>query len=626
MIRNSRSRLWPAAAGFVIFIAACFWIHGDYRISLLEPGFHASWIGFPEPLYLGTRPDGDVIAYFRKRFRLKSPVLSSLNFSALRLARISLDGAVIAQTSDIRSWKKAIRVHGPVSPGEHELVIAVNNHNGPPALYLYSSELSLASGPGWEASRDGSHWIAAVAVESYKPAPISQMFPSAREALARSSPVLAVIFLVVFFWSLYIPIGLNAEILRRVLWTGWFGLAINNIVKLPLNIGFDVGGHMEYVRHVALLRRLPLASEGWQMFQSPLYYLVSAPLYLLSDLLWSPDVARRLMRVLPLLCGAAQVELSFQAAKIVFPGKMELQALAALLGGLMPMNIYVSQTAGNEPLAGFLTSLFIVMALRLGASQAKPVTPTQLCVLGGVFGLALLAKVTPVLLILPFTLYWRERLAVNKPYHIVIVFFAAAIICGWYYLRNWWQLGVPFVGGWDEGRQIIWWQYPGYRNFHSLFSWGHSLHFPVYAALAGFWDSIYSTLWLDGCLSSIIEFRSRPPWNYSFMISGACLGLLPCAAILLGMFRVFFDCASRPALRFAAMSVIVYLAAMLALYIKVPIYSTAKATYMVGLSPFFALLACKGFEFLIQNTYARATVMAWMACWGVSAYYAYFIL
>ena len=72
-------------------------------------------------------------------------------------------------------------------------------------------------------------------------------------------------------------------------------------LKVPYDNGFDVLPHMDYIAFVGE-RALPLATDGWQMFQSPLYYIVSAPLYLLFSAMLSPEgvVQRELSR-----CSAA---------------------------------------------------------------------------------------------------------------------------------------------------------------------------------------------------------------------------------------------------------------------------------------------------------------------------------
>lgn len=49
----------------------------------------------------------------------------------------------------------------------------------------------------------------------------------------------------------------------------------------PLH-GFDGKGHIEYLSYIATNKSLPLPSQGWQFYQTPVYYLLSLPAYLIA--------------------------------------------------------------------------------------------------------------------------------------------------------------------------------------------------------------------------------------------------------------------------------------------------------------------------------------------------------
>ncbi|MBI4603626.1 MAG: hypothetical protein HY721_16865, partial [Planctomycetes bacterium] len=411
-------------------------------------------------------------------------------------------------------------------------------------------------------------------------------------------------------------------------------------LKVPDHVGFDAFAHLDYIRHVAERRSIPLATEGWQMFQSPLYYLLSAPLHSLFAALFEPATAARLLRVVPLAAGAAQVELCHRALRLAFPARPDLRILGTLAGGLLPMNLYGSQAVGNEPLAAALSGLALVLALAVLRAERAP-GARLLAALGLALGLALLAKVTALLLV-PVVLGavgWRARRDAREgasagsglrrgAASAALVLGVAALASGWYYGRNWIALGKPFFGGWDPERGIVWWQDPAWRTPGDILRFGECLARPVFAAAAGFWDGLYSTLWADGYLSSVISFEHRPPWSYGLMLSGVLLALLPAAAILLGTAAAFRR-SSGPARDAAALSlaaVLVHLAAMVALFASVPIYSTAKATYMAGVTPGIAILAASGLDLLARRPLARAAVHGGLACWAAAAYGAYFVL
>jgi hypothetical protein len=303
-----------------------------------------------------------------------------------------------------------------------------------------------------------------------------------------------------------------------------------------------------------------------------------------------------------------------------------------LLGGLLPMNLYMSQHLGNEPLAGVLSALVVLAAVRCLNEPGYATAPRTPWMLGLLLSLAILTKVTAILLIPPAigclaVARFRER---QPPVQIITAVFQCALaiglLTGWYFVRNWIELGRPYVGGWDSSRGIFWWQDPGFRTREHFLTFGRSLIQPIFAARIGFWDAIYSTLWLDGFVSGIAEYEYRPPWNDPLLLVAPWLAILPTAALLLGLAATCLP-GQRPVrltLVFAAACLAIYFAAMLSLFFKLPIYSTAKATYTLGLIPCYALLAAAGFTMLLHNRVLRAFVYAWMTCWAVCSYLAYF--
>ncbi len=589
-------------------------------MPFLVPSLGASWIGHPAPVSLGTKAPGRTGALFRRRFTLARPRAARLSVRALRAVEAKLDGRLIVSQADLGLWKEPLHADlGVLAAGPHELVFAVVNENGPPLLQTTGAELS--SGAGWEASLDGKSWEPARDAERYEPAALAREFPTAARAFAGRLPFLVPLFALGFLWAAAflrpseaaLPrlrarprLRLSASGLRWGLLGAWGFLAIESLCRLPMGVGYDIGGHVDYVRFIVETGRLPLAPDGWQMFQAPLYYLLSAPLYRLTD------GAERALRVLPLLCGALQVELGYRAARLVYPEREDLHAVGTLFAACLPMSLYLSQSAGNEPLAGALSAGTILLAW----SGAAPLA------VGLALGLALLSKATAALIVIPVCawVYARRRDARE----VGVLLAAAFAAAGWYYLRNWAELGTPFVGGWDPARRIVWWQEPGYRTWRHLLTFGEALSRPVYSALAGFWDSLYSTLWLDGCLSSRIHFEARPPWDYEWMAAGAWLALVPSACLLTGLWRA--AAGREQHLRFAAACAALYLAAMFALYVKLPIYSAGKATYALGLTPCLAVLVCAGFDRLASRPAARAVLWAALLCWAAAAYLSYLVV
>jgi hypothetical protein len=83
---------------------------------------------------------------------------------------------------------------------------------------------------------------------------------------------------------------------------------------------------------------------------------------------------------------------------------------------------------------------------------------------------------------------------------------------------------------------------------------------------------------------------------------------------------------ARAFLRFAAVSLASYYVVMWGLFLKVPIYSTAKASYTAGLTPCYAALAAAGLATLARGRVLRAVLCAALACWASAAFWAYFVV
>jgi 4-amino-4-deoxy-L-arabinose transferase-like glycosyltransferase len=370
-----------------------------------------------------------------------------------------------------------------------------------------------------------------------------------------------------------------------------------------------------------------------QIPPSSSYHLLSALLvYLPASALVDEERVLHLLRMVPLACGVAQVDLAYRAVRYAFPGRADLQRLGTTLGGLLPMNLYMSQYVGNEPLTGCLTAAAIVVLLRWHRVPEDALVPRSQWLLGVLLGLAILTKPTAVLVVAPGLLVLASASGrAGKGCTRLLapgarVFGAIAVVAGWYYVRNWVLLGRPFVGGWDRSRGFGWWQEPGYRVPEHFTSFGEALVRPVYGGVSGLWDAEYATFWADGWLSGVMSYDHRPPWNYALMLPAPWLALVPAAAIGLGVVTALRhpDAATRRSVVLSTGLVALYLGATVSLYLQVPIYSAAKATQLLGLTPCFAVLGAAGFGILGRARALRPLLYGAMACWAVFAYLAYF--
>ncbi|RPJ60034.1 MAG: hypothetical protein EHM23_11835 [Acidobacteria bacterium] len=646
---RARHLLTLAVVATIVVLVGClfFFVVSDPGIPILFSENGAVWIKPATRVHLEPFSSPQQELFFRAFFETKKPFPHArLTVRALRDSEISVDGRVLRRyQGNPQNWKQArsVDLPSPISPGRHEIRIEVLNRRGPAVVLAYSEELGIRTGPGWSTSVDGKNWGAVRPINEKERAPLAERFGTTFQAFAALGPFQILLFASVFLLSLRLGAGslsggfrkrLTPSVLRWVVIGAWVILAANNITRIPLIQGFDVAPHYDYISFIAETGHVPLASDGWQMFQSPFYYFLSAILLNLLSHVFNPNAVVIGLRIIPLLCGIFQVEICYRALRQVYPRRPDLQALGTLVGGLMPMNLYVSQYVGNEPLAGLLTSLTLLVCFQLLTTDRAAAPHRYAAILGILLGFAILTKVTALLLtplLAGFLIYLGRkhgwRLA-QTGVAILIFIGCISVITGWYHIRNWIELGKPFIGGWDPARGIAWWQEPGYRIPAHFATFGESLIYPVFAGFSGFWDAIYSSLWGDGFLSSKIVYEYRPPWNYRFMFSGILFSLLPALAIAVGLLRTLGQ--PRHSVRdgrlLAAVSLVVYFSALIYLYATLPIYSTAKATYTLGLLPCYAILSVEGLDWMMRGRLSGALMKTLMVCWAVNAYLAFFVV
>lgn len=623
----------------------------DPEVPFLTADGNAEWVRLRQAVNLKAKKASTLTTFFRIRIRVNEvPQVAVLSLKALRSAWVWADDQLLYEPDEnSKNWKKTIQIDlgRSLAYGRHTILVKVQNPLGHPALLAHCRALNLASGEVWEASADGKEWSPALSVNTKWPSDISRQFQRSDRALLSLWYIFIPVFVIAFAGSLLASQPRNSFWPSRCMPTAsqvrwgilalWVILAANDIGKVPQYIGMDIAGHLEYVSYVAERGRLPLASEGWQTFQPPLFYMLSAFLVNLLRFSLSPESVAVLLRLIPLVSAGVMIEVCYRTLRYLWPDRGDLQVLGTVVAGFVPMKTYISLVVGNEPLASMFAAVVVYMGVRLCRNPLIGAAKDW-SLLGVFLGLSLLTKPTAFLLIpalaiaLSYGLYAAPvaefRTALFPIRRFVLALGLAVIISGWYYIRNKLEIGHFFIGGWDPSGWVIWWQDPSYRCLQHLVGFGESLFYPMFSSVLAFWDSLYSTFWLDGGLSGIIEYAGRPPWNYSFMLADAWFSLLPTIAILLGIVSTLSNpkSSSTDGLVFPTVCVIVYIFAMFYLFAVLPIYSTGKATYSLGILPCYVALCAKGFDYLTRNPLLRAVSYGLVACWAVCSYVAFFVV
>jgi len=263
----------------------------------------------------------------------------------------------------------------------------------------------------------------------------------------------------------------------------WLALILATFVTLatvynvttPLFEAPDEGDHYRYVKHLADGCGLPMLElgenwvghEGWQ---PPLYYILAALATFWIDtdnarqLEWvNPHwdgggggmnvvyhtsaesfpyqraaLAMHIVRFLSTLMGAVTVAATSLIALELFPDQKWIAIGAAAINAFNPQFLFISGVINNDNLVTALSSLVLLVLLRL---LKRNVRIRDFMFLGLLLGLAFLAKVS-ALALLPLTLVISALLAYHQRSLRVLIYGMSAIavafvVSGGWYLRNW---------------------------------------------------------------------------------------------------------------------------------------------------------------------------------------------
>ena len=248
---------------------------------------------------------------------------------------------------------------------------------------------------------------------------------------------------------------------------------------------------------------MPSASQGWEMFQAPLYYIVSAALLCLFHLKAHELSAGPVLCLFNLILGAIGLALIYDAMRTLFPAQKRLQITGLFFAAYLPVQIYLLHYPTNEILGAVTTTAALCICLRILAAE----NPGLLLYagLGIALGAALSSKasavaVLPAVFLALSAKAWSKRQA---PKIFIRDIAVTIVLCGalgaWHYIRLWRNYGSPFAGNWDPAIGQVWWQQPGYRVPGYYLKFGESLVRPYFSGFYSFWDGLYSTWWGDGC-------------------------------------------------------------------------------------------------------------------------------
>lgn len=569
------------------------------------------------------------IATFTRRFDLERiPAAAWLLVEAGRAHRVLVNGVLVEASGDPDpGWRRGHRIDvaAGLRAGGNEIQIEVWNPRGPPLLRARFEDAALEAGAHWSVAVDAGAPAAAVVPDDTRPHPSASAGPRPARALREHAVLVAGLFVLAS-----VILGVGESWFRahraRLPWialalvhVGWFGLFAGKLVTLPVTTGFDAQHHLAYVEYLRRERALPLPTDGWSTYHPPLYYAAVA---LLEEVAGSDPHAHGLVtRVPSFAAGLASVWASFGLGRLLLAGRPELVAVAVLFTGVLPLEVYTAAYVSNEPLHAALFSLATLVGV--GTLLRRRIRVRDAAWLGAAVGVALLAKVSALLLaacagfFVLARVVQREGLRAGRLAAVGLAYAAPiALISGWFYLRNLRLHGALLVGNWNLPGQP-WWSQPGFHTPAYYMHFGASLTRPILAGFQSFWDALYASFWADGWIagraSAAFPVES---WNWDFMVLGVWLGLPATVVLAWGIARMAcfaFDPAQGPrrvAWSFLLSLLAAVMTALVALTLDLPYFGQAKAPYLLGLVPTFALAFALGADACDRCLAQRAGVVA----------------
>lgn len=344
-----------------------------------------------------------------------------------------------------------------------------------------------------------------------------------------------------------------------------FFLQFHNMLSFPPQKGFDTQGHIDYVRLMRREKRVPLASEGWEMYQPPLYYFLAGS----AEDLKSVKLINIVTWAILIYTGYIMMRHFFTSRFIVYAG--------TFLIGSLPVVLYLSPTISNE----FFSAVIISSALvyYLIHFETNKVSQRKKLILGILLGLCFLSKYTVIFLILGIILdqLWKYKwnfLSLAKG--MFIVFVVILLISGWLYVRNIIYYHNPLILNTDLMNAPLD-QLPGYRdlNFFTDLSGFLKLdifHAHWYSLLAGTYFS-----WYFDAHNVIIPIQSYSKAGNLLIFLSLPLFILS----LIGFINEIRHISDRN--RLIILYTCILIIGYISFTIKIPFYSSVKASYMISL-------------------------------------------
>jgi 4-amino-4-deoxy-L-arabinose transferase-like glycosyltransferase len=285
---------------------------------------------------------------------------------------------------------------------------------------------------------------------------------------------------------------LHRDICLGLLLAFYLIVSVGYSIAIPPGEGVDEAPHFDYVRYVKEHKKLPVQPmsrqegvEVWMGHHPPLYYVLGALLISPVDtsdfqavfrsnphFVWKENVGRNgwnvkmhfgqdefpwkgsvlglhIVRFMTVALGAVALYAMYQAVHLLIPEHPWAPLGATALVGFNPSFLFMSSTVHHDTLQAAIFALTAWWALRYLKGPERWYDTWLGGVLIGAAGLTKLSGLT----LMPFvglTLLlksWRDRSWQRILSRSLTVGTAAAVVAGWWFVRNQWFYGDPL--GWE---------------------------------------------------------------------------------------------------------------------------------------------------------------------------------
>ena len=595
------------------------------EIKFLPISSRADWALHPLQEILNTRgnPVSKDVA-FRTQFDPESVATQrQLVARAFTEMEILLNGQILYKSPPGHNWKIAVSVDMSMAliPGRNLLEIRVRNKDSLPALLVEKPEVLRTRG-SWKASlgpeytdyqgvvsplQDGPPRPLDSAVHD-DPGPFYTGNPQwLRSVVLVWLTLIGALAICLFprMWTrttrvqkqIVFPRWLRIAVPSAIL-GGIFVLHLYNAFRYPVDRDpFDLDGHLTYIKYVSDTWRVPHPTQGWEMYQPPLYYYCAAAVYSLAG---GDSHLYRSVKAVQLFGAVIAWGLqlvTWLCARYVFPERPMAQWVALLFSAFVPMCLYTSPLVSNEPFAATAIALSLYGLIRL--SKNPDISTLGFATVGFLTGLALLAKYTGLFIFLAGALFLflrtitqnRLRSWVNLGVYIA----AVLLVSGWFYARNVAEYGAPFIGNWDKATGFQYHQNPGYRSAGFYLRFGKVFfHHPERAPWISWADGNYASMWADVYRAFL---SSGDPNVYFVVVIQLLIAVLPSLALFFGFLATLRSVWDEPTgninLLFISFSLWL-LQSLIFFSLELPFGSTIKAFFFLSLIPAFSIYLVRG--------------------------------